>query len=57
MKLKIKKSKKFSDKTGELVPFYKNKSLENFNIKRFFLFLVIKNILEQTMHTKSVIKY
>ena len=36
MKLKIKKSKKFSDKTGELIPFYKNKSLENFNIKRFF---------------------
>ncbi len=36
MKLKIKKSKKFSDKTGALIPFYKNKSLENFNIKRFF---------------------
>ena len=36
MKLKIKKSKTFSDKTGDLVPFYKSKSLDNFNLKRFF---------------------
>ena len=36
MKLKIKKSKKFSDITGDLIPFYKDKLLENFNIKRFF---------------------
>ncbi|WP_075534803.1 sugar 3,4-ketoisomerase [Candidatus Pelagibacter communis] len=36
MKLKLKKSKTFSDKTGDLIPFYKNESLLNFNIKRFF---------------------
>ena len=36
MKLKIKNSKKFSDITGDLIPFYKDKLLENFNIKRFF---------------------
>ena len=36
MKLKIKKSKTFSDITGDLIPFYKDKSLEKFNIKRFF---------------------
>jgi len=36
MKLKIKRSKIFSDITGDLIPFYKKKSLENFNIKRFF---------------------
>jgi len=36
MKLQLKKSKTFSDHTGDLVPFYINKSLNNFNIKRFF---------------------
>ena len=36
MKLKIKKFEKFTDFTGTLVPFYKNKSLDKFNIKRFF---------------------
>ena len=36
MKLKLKKRKTFSDKTGDLIPFYKNESLLNFNIKRFF---------------------
>ena len=36
MKLGLKKSKTFSDKTGSLIPFYKKKSLENFNINRFF---------------------
>ena len=36
MKLKIKKFKKFTDLTGTLVPFYKDKSLNKFNIKRFF---------------------
>ena len=36
MKLEIKKFNKFTDVTGALVPFYKKKSLNNFNIKRFF---------------------
>jgi len=36
VKLEIKKFSKFTDATGTLVPFYKNKSLNNFNIKRFF---------------------
>ena len=36
MKLEIKRFKKFTDATGSLVPFYKKKSLNNFNIKRFF---------------------
>jgi dTDP-4-dehydrorhamnose 3,5-epimerase-like enzyme len=36
MKLQIKKFNRFTDITGSLVPFYKNKSLNNFNIKRFF---------------------
>ena len=36
MKLEIKKFNKFTDVTGSLVPFYKKKSLNNFNIKRFF---------------------
>ena len=36
MKIQIKKSKTYSDKTGSLIPFYKKKSLKNFNIKRFF---------------------
>ena len=35
MKLGLKKSETFSDKTGSLIPFYKKKSLENFNINRF----------------------
>jgi dTDP-4-dehydrorhamnose 3,5-epimerase-like enzyme len=36
LKLEIKKFEKFTDFTGSLVPFYKNKSLNKFNIKRFF---------------------
>ena len=36
MKLQIKKFNKFKDITGSLVPFYKKKSFNNFNIKRFF---------------------
>ena len=36
MKLELKSSKTFLDKTGSLVPFYKKKSLNNFNINRFF---------------------
>ena len=36
MKLQLKKFNKFTDITGSLVPFYKKKSLSNFNIQRFF---------------------
>ena len=36
MKIQFKKSKRFFDKTGSLVPFYKKTSLKNFNIRRFF---------------------
>ena len=36
MKIQIKKSKTYSDKTGSLIPYYKKNSLKNFNIKRFF---------------------
>ena len=36
MKIQLKKSKTFFDKTGSLVPFYRKTSLKNFNIKRFF---------------------
>ena len=36
MKIQIKKSKTYSDKTGSLIPYYKKKSLKNFDIKRFF---------------------
>jgi dTDP-4-dehydrorhamnose 3,5-epimerase-like enzyme len=36
MKLKIKKFKRITDFSGSLVPFYKNESLNKFNIKRFF---------------------
>lgn len=36
MKLQLKKFERFKDITGTLVPFYKNKSLNKFNIKRFF---------------------
>jgi len=36
VKLQLKKFNKFTDITGSLVPFYKKKSLSNFNIKRFF---------------------
>ena len=57
MKLEIKKSKTFSDKTGSLIPFYKNGILKNFSLVRFFLFMEIKNITEQITHIKNVIKY
>ena len=56
MKLEI-KSKTFSDKTGSLIPFYKNGILKNFSLVRFFLFMEIKNITEQITHIKNVIKY
>ena len=36
MKLQLKQFNKFTDITGSLVPFYKKKSFNNFNIKRFF---------------------
>ena len=36
MKLEIKKFEKFTNFTGSLVPFYGDKSLNKFNIKRFF---------------------
>ena len=36
MKIQFKKSKRFFDKTGSLVPFYRKTSLKNFNIRRFF---------------------
>jgi dTDP-4-dehydrorhamnose 3,5-epimerase-like enzyme len=36
MKLQLKKFKIFSDYTGYLIPFYKNITLKNFNLKRFF---------------------
>ena len=45
MKLKIKKFKKFTDLTGTLVPFYKDKSLNKFNIKRFFFLYGKKNFI------------
>jgi len=36
MKLKIEKFKEFGDVTGSLIPFYLDKHLKNFKIKRFF---------------------
>ena len=36
MKLIIKKSRTFSDKTGSLIPYYIKNSLNNFKINRFF---------------------
>ena len=36
MKLEIRKTKTFSDKTGSLIPFYKNDILKDFNLVRFF---------------------
>ncbi len=36
MKLIIKKSRTFSDKTGSLIPYYIKNSLNNFKIIRFF---------------------
>ena len=36
MKLQIAKYKKYFNNTGYLVPFYKKKSFNNFNIVRFF---------------------
>tara|TARA_B100001057_G_scaffold463077_1_gene516689 strand:+ start:55 stop:453 length:399 start_codon:yes stop_codon:yes gene_type:complete len=36
MKLKISKYNLYKDKTGGLAPFYENKNLEKFKIKRFF---------------------
>lgn len=36
MKLQLKKTKTYKDRTGSLIPFYKNISFQNFNLKRFF---------------------
>jgi len=36
VKLEIKKFKRFIDRTGHLVPFYKNEHFKNFKLKRFF---------------------
>jgi len=36
VKLEIKKFKRFIDRTGHLVPFYKNKHFKSFKLKRFF---------------------
>ena len=57
MKLEIKKSKTFSDKTGSLIPFYKNKILKEFNLVRFFLFMEIRDIIGPITRIKNVIKY
>jgi dTDP-4-dehydrorhamnose 3,5-epimerase-like enzyme len=43
MKVIIKKFKKYSDHTGSLVPFYKKKSFNNFQIIRFFFIYGKKN--------------
>ena len=45
MKLQSKKFKKFTDRTGSLVPFYKDKSFNNFNIKRMFFIYGKKNFV------------
>ena len=57
MKLKVSKYSLYKDKTGGLAPFYIKGNLKNFKIKRFFLFMEIKNIQGQTMHIKNVVKY
>ena len=49
MKLKIKKFKKIIDFSGSLVPFYKDKSLNQFNIKRFF-FIYGKKKIDRADH-------
>ena len=49
MKLKIKKFKKITDFSGSLVPFYKDKSLNQFNIKRFF-FIYGKKKIDRADH-------
>ena len=36
MKLQLKKTKTYKDRTGSLIPFYKNISFQNFDLKRFF---------------------
>ena len=57
MRLQLKKSKTYKDHTGSLIPFYKNDSFKKFDVKRFFLCMGIKNILELIMLIKNVIKY
>ena len=49
MKLKIKKFKKITDFSGSLVPIYKDKSLNQFNIKRFF-FIYGKKKIDRADH-------
>ena len=36
MKLQLKKTKTYKDRTGSLIPFYKNSCFKKFNLKRFF---------------------
>ena len=55
--MKSKSFKIFSDKTGSLIPFYNTNHFKNFKLKDFFLFMVKKDTLEPTMHTKNVVKY
>ena len=48
---------RFGEASGELVPFYVNKSFpKKFRLKRFFFYMEKKNILEQIMRTKNVHK-
>ena len=46
MKIRIKKSKTFSDRTGSLIPYYKKSSLKNFNVNRFFFVYGKKKIFQ-----------
>ena len=56
MKLKIEKFKEFGDVTGSLIPFYLDKHLKNFKIKRFFFYMEMINTLVPTTLIKNVIK-
>ena len=49
MKLEIKKFKRITDFSGSLVPIYKDKSLNQFNIKRFF-FIYGKKKIDRADH-------
>ena len=49
--------KRFSEASGELVPFYVNKSFpKKFRLIRFFFYMEKRNILELIMHTRNVHK-
>lgn len=45
MKLRTKNFNIFSDKTGSLIPFYIDRSLDNFRLKRFFFLHGQKNYM------------